>query len=118
MFRRDFYFWYRLGLLGVGAAWNSAICWRPGGSFGVGLRDFLLEMLPIVVLMALARRIGERVILIAAALMHAALVFVATRAVFSGGDPIPLVIAPLLTLFAVVPGALVAAWIIRRQAKR
>jgi hypothetical protein len=118
VFRRDFYFWYRLVLLGVGAAWNAAICWRPGGSFAVGLRDFLLEMLPIVALMLLARRIGERVILIGAALIHAVLVFVATRAVFFGGDPIPLVVAPLLTLFAVVPGALVAAWIIRRQAQR
>jgi hypothetical protein len=115
VFKRDFYFWYRLVIVGVGVSWNAVLCWKPGGSFMLGLRDFVLEMLPIVALVILARNIRHHVILIAAAIIHAAMIWFATRATFVGTDPLPLAIAPLLTLFAVVPGAMLAGWILRKQ---
>lgn len=116
-----FYRLYRGALLALGIAWKLVVFMQPIARRGSSLLGtdgliFLWGLLPYVLLVALARRVGSKVVLVLAAVLVVGTDLIAGRAAMfpqSSTDPVALFFQPFFAVVLIIPLALLAGYGVR-----
>jgi len=106
----------------LGLAWTGWL-WGLGGSSSLetDLSVSVIAMLPVLGLAAVAGFVRSAPVLVVAAVVHGALIASSYLGLAGSGSStagVGLVIAPLISVAVVVPGAALAGWALRRFVRR